>query len=278
MNLGNTEKEILGFLFERIGKQPKGSFSMRHLHTRFAELSKAQFADVCEQLIAQELVANFIGDQLSFTTEGREIAAALAGTQAGPVALDQTPPLNEDLIWDLSNIVDYAKASTFVRQFRNSLCVYCGPVQQLYSNYDILVPQDNERKLTILPNPRVDHDTYNFISPDAVIPTRLFIAPDERGELLLMMPLNDGSWRKVPLGAGLNMVQSKLGNSPFLPVLTKGDLREQSPSHPVLHLHRILLHKLPHRSAMDVRSIRRVIQNNLAEHFGYVPVNNSAVA
>ena len=90
--------------------------------------------------------------------------------------------------------------------------------------------------------------------------------------------LSDGGWRKVPLGAGLNMVQSKLGEVPFLPVLTKGDLREQSPSNPVLHLHRILLHKLDQRSAMEVRGIRRVIQDNLAEHFGYIPVGSKSVA
>ncbi|MFX9023696.1 hypothetical protein ABTN14_18650, partial [Acinetobacter baumannii] len=62
-----------------------------------------------------------------------------------------------------------------------------------------------------------------------------------------------------------------LGDVPFLPVLTKGDLREQSPSNPMLHLHRILLSKMPERSMMEVRGIRRAIQDNLVEHFGYVP-------
>lgn len=279
MNLGDVEKEILGFLFERIGNKPKGSFSMRHLHQRFAEVPKSEFTDMCDELIGKGLIANFIGDQLSFTPEGWYIAHNLAGVPVGPVAVEEAPPANEHLVWDLSKLSDYQKASSFAKQFRKSLCVFSAPVQQLYSNYDILVPQDNDRKLTILPNPRADHDTFNFINADAVIPTRLFISPGDHGELLLMMPLTDGGWRKVALGTGLNMIQSKLGDAPFLPVLTKGDLREQSPSNPVLHLHRILLHKLTQRSSMEVRSIRRVIQDNLAEHFGYVPVGNkTAVA
>jgi hypothetical protein len=278
MNLGDVEKEILGFLFERIGNKPKGSFSMRHLQTRFAEVPKAQFTDICDELIGEGLIANFIGDQLSFTSEGWYIAHGLAGVPVGPVAVEEAPPVNEHLVWDLSKLADYRKASMFAKQFRKSLCVFSAPVQQLYSNYDILVPQDNDRKLTILPNPRADHDTFNFVTAESVIPTRLFIAPDDNGALLLMMPLSDGGWRKVPLGAGLNMVQSKLGEVPFLPVLTKGDLREQSPSNPVLHLHRILLHKLDQRSAMEVRGIRRVIQDNLAEHFGYIPVGSKSVA
>jgi len=131
------------------------------------------------------------------------------------------------------------------------------------------VPRDNERKLTILPNPGADHDTFNFIGPDSVVSTKLYIAPDPNGALQLLMPTKSGSWQPVPLQKGLQLVQEKMGDIPFLPVLTKGDLREQSPSSPVLHLHNILLDRIHDRSEMDLRTIRKTIQENLGEYFGF---------
>lgn len=186
---------------------------------------------------------------------------------------------NEHLVWDLTRLSDHERATRFAMRFQESLCVYSPPVEQLYTNYEIIVPEDNRRKLIILPNPHAYHDTFNNINEDAVAQTRMFIVPDAQGGLQLLITLNNGTQRAMPLGVGLNFIQSKLGpNVPFLPVLTKGDLREFSPSLPMLHLHRISLDRLRGHSEMEVRTIRKVIQDNLIRHFGFNAVGKAALA
>ena len=75
---------------------------------------------------------------------------------------------NEHLVWSLEKVSDHQRATRFVMQFQKTLCVYSGPVQQLYSNYEIIGPEDNARKLLILPNPYAFHDTFNHIPDNAV--------------------------------------------------------------------------------------------------------------
>ena len=65
----------------------------------------------------------------------------------------------------------------------SSLCVYSPPVQQLYTNYEIIVPEDDHRKLIILPNPHAFHDIFNRINEDSIVQTSLFITPDDKGGL-----------------------------------------------------------------------------------------------
>lgn len=185
---------------------------------------------------------------------------------------------NEHLVWDLTRLTDHERATRFAMRFQESLCVYSPPVRQLYTNYEIIVPEDDRRKLIILPNPNAYHDTFNRINEDAVIQTRMYIVPDAQGNLELLMPLKGGEQRAMPLGVGLNFIQSKLGpNVPFLPVLTKGDLREFSPSLPMLHLHRIMLSKLVGLSEMEIRAMRKVIQDNLIRHFGFNAIGKAAL-
>lgn len=277
MNLNNLEKEVLGFLYGRIGNRAGAAMTMRDLQAHFSEVGTADFWQVCGDLIDKELLTNKNSDEVAFSPEGWKQAHNLQGKpairnprlpQPGKPPL---PPLgNEHLVWDLSQVADYEKACRFVLGFRQSLCVYSPPVQQLYTNYDIVVPKDNERKLTILPNPQAAHDTFDFINADASLETGVFIIPTPGGELQLMMPLQMGGWSTLPLTVGLNLMQERLGpDQPFLPVLTKGDLREQSPSRPTLHLHRLALERIRDRSELEIRSIRRTIQDNLARHFGF---------
>ena len=48
---------------------------------------------------------------------------------------------NDPLVWDLEKIQNRSRAIAFIMQFKKTLCVYSGPVQQLYSNYDIFLPE-----------------------------------------------------------------------------------------------------------------------------------------
>lgn len=185
---------------------------------------------------------------------------------------------NEHLVWDLTKLTDHDRATRFVMRFQESLCVYSPPVQQLYTNYEIIVPDDDNRKLIILPNPNAFHDIFNNVNEDAVVQTSLFIAPDQSGKLQLLVPLSNGQQRAMPLGVGLNFIQSKLGpNVPFLPVLTKGDLREFKQNTPILHLHRIVLHKITKHSELEVRAICKVIQGRLIRHFGFAAVGKAVI-
>ena len=186
---------------------------------------------------------------------------------------------NEHLVWDLGKLNDHDRATRFVMRFQQSLCVYSPPVEQLYTNYEIIVPDEDGRKLIILPNPHAFHDTFSHINEDAVVQTSLFIAPDPEGKLQLLVPLANGQRRPMPLGVGLNFIQSKLGaDVPFLPVLTKGDLREFKQSMPILHLHRIVLSKVTRHSELEIRTIRKSIQNKLVQHFGFAAVGRAMLS
>lgn len=186
---------------------------------------------------------------------------------------------SEHNVWDLTKLANQDRATRFVMRFQESLCVYTPPVEQLYTNYEIIVPETDARKIIILPNPHAFHDTFSHINEDAVVKTSLFIAPDANGDLQLLVPLSNGRQRAMPLAVGLNFIQTKLGpNVPFLPVLAKGDLRELKQSTPILHLHRIVLHKVSKHSEMEVRTIRKAIQDKLVQHFGFAAVGRAILA
>jgi hypothetical protein len=175
----------------------------------------------------------------------------------------------EHLIWRLNHFENYKRAQTFLKQFQDTLCVYSGPVQQLYTNYEITIPEDEERSLVILPNPYAYHDTFNGIGEHSVHATGMMIVPGENEDNNLYLTLNmvrNGSraTRRVPLKIGLYALMKKeTPDTPFLPVITKGDLRTFDRDAPSLHLHRIVPSRLTERSLMEVKSIQKVIRNKL---------------
>jgi len=172
-------------------------------------------------------------------------------------------------VWDLNAIKNRTRAINFVMQFKKTLCVYSGPVKQLYSNYDIFLPQDEDRKLVILPNPAAPHDTFNYIPPEAITPTGLNIIPGEmigKKGLFLSLPVKgEGTPRTLPLTAGFHAVmQRHTPDKPFLPVLTKGDLREFKSDFPCIHLHKIHIDKIEGLSGLDLQGIINAITDKLS--------------
>lgn len=176
---------------------------------------------------------------------------------------------NKDLIWDLDAFNQRQRAVDFVMGFENKLCVYSSSVEQLYTNYNIFLPKEEERKLVILPNPYMPHDTFNGISSAAVTSTGMEIIPgvyQSRPCLFLRIPFRSGAvkHRAVPLQMGLKIVRQKLPpHKPFLPVLMKGDLRELDASTPCLHLHAIHLDRLAEHSTLERNGIHKVIEQRL---------------
>lgn len=171
---------------------------------------------------------------------------------------------NKDLVWDLEAFQQRQRAVDFVIGFENRLCVYSGSVGQLYTNYNIFFPREENHKLVILPNPYAPHDTLSGVPAHAVRPTGLQILPDSRGALMLAIPFRRGGVRRVPLQAGLRAIDRQRGEDrPFLPVLMKGDLRELDASTPCLHLNAIDLRALSGRSALERSDIRKTIRQRL---------------
>jgi hypothetical protein len=178
---------------------------------------------------------------------------------------------NKDLIWDLDAFNQHQRAVDFVMGFENKLCVYSSSVEQLYTNYNIFLPKEEDRKLVILPNPYTPHDTYNGIIESAVTSTGMEIIPgiyQSRPCLFLRIPFRSGTvkYRAVPLQMGLKIVRQKLPvDKPFLPVLMKGDLRALDATTPCLHLHTIHLDRLTEHSVLERSGIHKVIEQRLRQ-------------
>ncbi len=178
---------------------------------------------------------------------------------------------NNDLIWDMGQFHHRKLATEFVKRFENKLCVYSESVEQIYSNYNIYFPEDEGRKMVILPDPYSYHDTFQGIPQDAIQTTGLTIVPGEvigKQGLHLTVPFknNEGKkkYRVVPLQAGIRAINKRRPeNNPFLPILMKGDLREIENKVPALHLHSVRIDKLSRRSAMERSGLQRVIADKL---------------
>lgn len=178
---------------------------------------------------------------------------------------------NKDLVWDLEKFQKRQKAQDFVLSFENKICVFSGAVGQLYTNYDIFFPKEEDRKLVILPDPYSPHDTFSGLPEEAVSPTGLLLVPaadSDNGKMNMIIPVRSpgAKYRKVPLSTGLNLINKRRPESnPFLPVLVKGDLRELNASTPCLHLHSLNAEKLTLMSNLEVDDIRAVILERLKE-------------
>lgn len=177
---------------------------------------------------------------------------------------------NKDLVWDLDTFSQRQQAIDFVMGFENKLCVYSSSVEQLYTNYNLFFPKEENRKLVVLPNPYAHHDTYNSIPEQAIVATGLNVIPGEmvgkRGTHL-SIPFRSGKtrYRAVPIQVGLRVVnQHRPPENPLLPVVMKGDLRELNASTPCLHLHSINLDSLTRISNLEQQTIRKVIIDRMA--------------
>lgn len=177
---------------------------------------------------------------------------------------------NNDLVWDLDGFQQRRLAVEFVKRFENKLCVYSGSVEQLYSNYNIYFPEDENRKMVILPDPYAYHDTFQGIPEEAIQMTGLTIVPGEligKKGLHLTIPFKNGSGKQarvVPLHMGIRAINKRRpSDRPFLPILMKGDLREIENKIPTLHLRSINLDHLPLRSVLERNGIRQIISEKL---------------
>lgn len=180
---------------------------------------------------------------------------------------------NNDLVWDLEKFRKQQRAKDLILGVENRLCVYSSSVEQLYTNYDIFFPKEENRKLVILPNPYAPHDTFHGLSEECVTATGLFLISDEKPNqttLKMIIPINraEKKYRKVPFDVGMKLINGRR-KKPFLPVVMKGDLREFNQDTPCLHLRSLNLDKVKMLSDLEIKSIEDVIHERLSQLQGY---------
>ncbi len=180
---------------------------------------------------------------------------------------------NPDLAWDLDEFSQRQRALEFVLQFQSTLCVYSPTVDMLYSTYEIVLPEEENAKLVILPDDSAFYDTFTHIASESVKPTGLYVVPGEligKPGLHLANVKEDRSLgdRQIPFEMGIRTImQNQPSADPFLPVLTKGDLREFNQCWPVLHMHRVRPNVLKHLSQLDRTNLANVITEKLESLF-----------
>ena len=176
---------------------------------------------------------------------------------------------NKDLVWELESFNQRQRAVEFVMGFENKLYVYSDSVEQLYTNYNIFFPKEENRRLVILPNPYAHHDVFNGVPATSVSATGLNVIPGDmigKAGLYLLIPFKGGKskYRAVPLQAGLKVINDRRpSEKPLLPILMKGDLRELEARTPCLHLHCLSIESLSHLSGLERAGIQKVILSGL---------------
>lgn len=183
---------------------------------------------------------------------------------------------NKDLVWDLNHILNRKKAVDFFKLIANCFCVYSPTVSKLYSNYEVITPNNYNSGLVILPNFYCFHDTFNYIDESAIRQTNIMLVAstvNKTKKLYLVLPIKQQQ-KIYPLAEGLEILNSflKRKGHRFLPVLVNGDLREFRSQNPCLHLNLLMLDKLNDLSEFQKQDIADTIDNrvdslyNLASH------------
>ncbi len=176
--------------------------------------------------------------------------------------------INSDLVWNLGNHKFTEAAFGFLKRFESAMCLYSGSVHQMYSNYEILHVQQERNTVVALPNAFAAHDTFDNIALESVIPTGLFIVPDEfsqntisdTGLNMMFRCKRSKSVKTLPLAQGLEKAREQLfPNEDFLPVMINQDLRALKNSIPVMHVHHLHINYLADVSPMVRSNISRTV-------------------
>jgi hypothetical protein len=283
--LTDLDKDLLNFLYRQWNGSDGKEVPIAQVMQAFTEIDEDDFGDRCTALALDDLISSRGGKVLVLSQKGLALAQTMWDKATGqllPVIEEPLPsPVQpgDDLIWDLSHVRNPRLSYRFAEYFSSTIGFYSSSGCVFHTRYRMRPAKDRERALVVIPDLQDEHDSYYGVPPEAAIPTRAFICPDADGGLQLRIRgPNKGKWHILPLREGLDLVQRKLGESPFLPVIMNGDLREIEPGIPALHLHRLLPGKISAHSDMELRALRRSIQHKLAERFGFKPLTGRLFA
>jgi len=170
---------------------------------------------------------------------------------------------------DIKEIVYEVYPIEFLRKFESTICVFSPIVEQIYAKYEVHVPDNDERNVVILPDFYAHTERFFGIPEHAVVPTGIKVVPGEMvnkdGIHLIGSSKVNGKQMVIDLSRGLrSLMNKKMTDGQFLPILMRGDLREYRKKYtPYLHLHRLKLSALNHLSIFEQRSIAKMIQRKL---------------
>lgn len=173
---------------------------------------------------------------------------------------------NPDLFWDISSITNKTKAIHFFQSVSSSFCVYSPTVKKIYSNFEVILPKDYHSSLIVLPNPFAFHDTFNRVNEEAIKSTGILLFPGEvfqkKGLIICITQSKTKKVQHIELDSAsvfLNRLYQRRFNTPFLPILLNGDLKEFKAKSPYLHLHRFDPTAVTGLSQFEIRSITATI-------------------
>lgn len=178
---------------------------------------------------------------------------------------------NQDLIWEFNQADQQDKSKEFINFFENKLCIFSPSVNKIYTNYNFFFPEDQQRQMVVLPNRYSFHDTLSNISQDAITPTGLHIIPGSRinkKEPYMVISHSNTKIKSMPIPfrKGIKLILQRLhSDNPFLPILTRGDLRQYNDTTPSLHLNRLNINKLTSLSQFEREAIKHTITKNIAK-------------
>ncbi|MGI0115761.1 hypothetical protein [Zooshikella sp. RANM57] len=173
---------------------------------------------------------------------------------------------NPDLFWDISSITNKSKAIHFFQSVSSSFCVYSPTVEKIYSNFEVILPRDHNSGLIVLPNPFAFHDTFNRVNEEAIKSTGILLFPGEvfqrKGLIICLTQAKTKKIQHIELDSAsifLNRLYLRRFNTPFLPILLNGDLKEFKANSPYLHLHRFDPTAVTELSQFEIKSISNTI-------------------
>ncbi len=175
--------------------------------------------------------------------------------------------LDQELLWDMKHIQHRRQAYEYMRSMKSIFCVYSASVCKLYSNYQVNFHQEqSDDVIEVMPDQNAWHDTFSFVTPEAVRPTGIFLFPGEmfgKEGFYVRLPMKDGKGKTMPLFEAFDQVLGKKDN--FLPLIKKGDLREFKSRSPYIHLHWLDLDKLGELSMFQRLDIANTITTRFHE-------------
>ncbi|CAM3735688.1 hypothetical protein [Parendozoicomonas haliclonae] len=176
---------------------------------------------------------------------------------------------NKDLLWDIATLRGKQKAVDFFKEVCGAFCVYSPSVSQLYTSYEVFWRPGSDG-LAVLPNPYAFHDTFSFIPESVITTTGIRVIPGDavgrHEQVMISIPIKGGKMSPpVPVERALELIRTKYQQHgrQFLPVITRGDLREFRKNSPYLHLHVMNEKLLTQMSSLDRYNVQGVICERL---------------
>jgi len=171
---------------------------------------------------------------------------------------------NGDLKWDISHLSQKKQAANFLKCFEQKLCVYSPSVKQLYSKYSMNIPAYFKGNMVILPDPYGFNENFSNIPTSAIQKSAIHIIPGSTStpEKYYIVASLKGGRTSNPIAfkrAMEKLICLSNDKETFLPVITKGDLREFNLEQPCIHLHTLKLSKLDSLSPLQKNSLKNTI-------------------